>query len=104
MATLEIGQKGKLGNEVLTVVSISGATFKCDNGKTYMIAKSFWMTNPTEEIEVPKAAKKAVRELTSEENERLAYLKHTGNDTESLMRKSTVNYRAGKAGFSSLTK
>lgn len=104
MATLEIGQKGKLGNEVLTVVSISGSTFKCDNGKTYLVAKSLWMTNPTETIEEPKAAKKATRELTEEENERLAYLKYTGNDTHSLMRKSTANYRAGKAGLSSLTK
>lgn len=104
MATLEIGQKGKLGNEVLTVVSISGATFKCDNGKTYLVEKSLWMTNPIETIEAPKAAKKATRELTDEENERLAYLKYTGNDTESLMRKSTANYRAGKAGLGSLTK
>lgn len=42
--TIEIGQQGKLGNEVLTVVSISGATFKCDNGKIYLVAKSLWMT------------------------------------------------------------
>lgn len=44
MATLEIGQKGKLGNETLTVVSISAQTFTCDNGKMYMIDKASWMT------------------------------------------------------------
>lgn len=104
MTTLQIGQKGKLGNEVLTVVSISGATFKCDNGKTYLVAKSLWITSPVKTVEEPKAAKKAVRELTEEENERLAYLKHTSNDTESLMRKSTANYRSGKVGLSSLIK
>ena len=104
MKTLEIGQQGKLGKEVLTVVSVSGETFKCDNGKTYLVEKAFWMTNPTETVEKPKAAKKTVRELTEEEEERLAYLKYTGNDMESLMRKSTANYRAEKSGLSSLTK
>lgn len=56
MATLEIGQKGKLGNEVLTVVSISGSTFKCDNGKMYMIATARWMTEGIE-TSAPKAKK-----------------------------------------------
>ena len=56
MATLEIGQKGKLGNEVLTVVSISGSTFKCDNGKMYMIANAKWMTEGIETA-APKAKK-----------------------------------------------
>jgi site-specific recombinase XerC len=102
--TIEIGQKGKLGNEVLTVVSISGTTFKCDNGKTYMIKNAFWMTNPVEEIKAPKAAKKAVRDLTEDEKERLAYLKHTGNDLDSALKASTIRYRNGKSGFISLTK
>lgn len=41
---ITIGQQGKLGNEVLTVVSFNEKTFTCDNGKTYMIAFSKWMT------------------------------------------------------------
>ena len=42
--TLTIGQQGKLGNEVLTVVSFNEMTFKCDNGKSYMIKNATWMT------------------------------------------------------------
>jgi hypothetical protein len=56
MATLEIGQKGKLGNEVLTVVSFDNMTFKCDNGKMYMIATAKWMTEGIETA-APKAKK-----------------------------------------------
>lgn len=56
MTTLEIGQKGKLGNEVLTVVSISGSAFKCDNGKMYMISNARWMTEGIETA-APKAKK-----------------------------------------------
>lgn len=41
---ITIGQQGKLGKEVLTVVSFNEKTFTCDNGKTYMIAFSKWMT------------------------------------------------------------
>lgn len=48
MATIEIGQKGKLGNDILTVVSVSGSTFKCDNDKMYMIATAKWMTEGVE--------------------------------------------------------
>jgi len=102
--TLTIGQQGKLGNEVLTVVSFNEMIFKCDNGKTYMIKNAYWMTEPKEEIVEVKQTKKSQRELTNKENERLAYLKFTGNDTESLMRKSTENYRNGRSGLSSLTK
>jgi len=59
MKTLEIGQKGKLGNEVLTIVSISGQTFKCDNGKMYMIATAKWMTEGIEtSVTKAKTAKK----------------------------------------------
>ena len=43
--TLTIGQQGKLGSEVLTVVSFNEMTFKCDNGKTYMIKNAAWMTD-----------------------------------------------------------
>ena len=102
---LTIGQQGKLGKEVLSVVSFNEMTFTCDNGKSYLIKNATWMTEGAV-IEATKAkkAKKSTRELTEEENERLAYLKYTGNDTESLMRKSTANYRAGKSGLSSLTK
>ena len=102
--TLTIGQQGKLGNEVLTVVSFNEMTFKCDNGKTYMIKNASWMTEPKQEVVKEKQTIKVQRELTTEENERLAYLKFTGNDTESLMRKSTANYRNGRSGLSSLTK
>ena len=104
METLIIGQQGKLGKEILTVVSISATTFKCDNGKMYMISNAQWMTNPALVVEKRKTTANAVRDLTDEEKERLAYLKFTGNDTESLMRKSTANYRNGKSGLSSLTK
>lgn len=104
MTTLTIGQQGKLGKELLTIVSFNEKTFTCDNGKSYMIAFSKWMTEPVVEIVKVTKTKKVTRELTSEEIERLAYLKHTGNDTESLMRKSTANYRNGRSGLSSLTK
>ena len=42
--TLTIGQQGKLGKEILTVVSFNEMTFKCDNGKSYMIKNATWMT------------------------------------------------------------
>ena len=105
MRTLAIGTTGILNGETLTIVSLNNVVFKCDNGKAYMIAKSTWMTNP-EIIEAianePKATKKATKELTEEQKERLSYLKATGNDMQSLMNKSTSNYRAGRAGASSL--
>lgn len=103
MKTLEIGQQGKLGNEVLSVVSINGGTFKCDNGKMYMISNAQWMTNSVENVEV-KTKHNPIRELTFEEKGRLAYLELTGNDVFSALKSSTRNYRAGKSGFSSLTK
>ena len=102
--TLAIGQQGKLGNEVLTVVSFDKMTFKCDNGKTYMIKNATWMTEPKEEIVKEKPAKKVVRDLTDEEKERLAWMEHTGNDTLSAFEKSRQNYRNGRSGLSSLTK
>lgn len=43
--TLTIGQQGKLGKEVLTVVSFNEKMFKCDNGKMYLIANAKWMTD-----------------------------------------------------------
>jgi len=78
MATLEIGQKGKLGNEVLTVVSFDNMTFKCDNGKMYMIATAKWMTEGIETA-APKAKKvrkynaapeNYLSEMTREESDR----------------------------------
>lgn len=54
--TLTIGQQGKLGNEVLTVVSFNEMTFKCDNGKTYMIKNATWMTEGAI-VAAPKAKK-----------------------------------------------
>lgn len=42
--TLTIGQQGKLGKEVLTVISFNEKMFTCDNGKSYMIDYSKWMT------------------------------------------------------------
>ena len=105
MRTLAIGTTGILNGEILTIVSLNNVVFKCDNGKSYMIAKSTWMTNP-EIIEAiankPKRTVKAVKELTEEQKERLSYLKATGNDMQSLMNKSTANYRSGRSGASSL--
>jgi hypothetical protein len=67
MATLEIGQKGKLGNEVLTVVSFNEMTFKCDNGKSYMIATARWMT---EGIETAATVAPAIRKAKKEKKAR----------------------------------
>lgn len=90
MATLEIGQKGKLGNEVLTVVSISGSTFKCDNGKMYMIANAKWMTEGIETA-APKAkrAKKynaCSEDFYSDENAK-------NLDLDEINQKSKMNQR-----------
>ena len=104
MTTITIGQQGKLGKEVLSVVSFNEMTFTCDNGKTYMIKNAYWMTEPKQEVVKEKQTKKVQRELTIEEKGHLAYLELTGNDMESLMRKSTENYRNGRSGLSSLTK
>lgn len=76
---LEIGQTGKLGNEVLTVVSISEMTFKCDNGKMYMIASAKWMTEGVvTAASKPKRAKKYnaapanyLEDLSKEETRRI---------------------------------
>ena len=48
--------------------------------------------------------KNSTRELTSEEIERLDFLKVTGCDLSSALKKSTANYRAGKSGLTSLIK
>ena len=52
------GQQGRLGKELLTVVSISenGEMFTCDNGKTYMVKFSKWMTEGAV-VAAPKAKK-----------------------------------------------
>jgi len=56
MKTVEVGQQGKIGNETLTVVSVNGGTFKCDNGKMYLTANASWMTDGIETA-APKAKK-----------------------------------------------
>jgi len=67
---LEIGQTGKLGKEVLTVVSISEMTFKCDNGKMYMISGAKWMTEGIiTASSKPKRAKKYNAAPANYENE-----------------------------------
>lgn len=108
---ITIGQQGKLGNEILTVVSFNDKTFTCDNGKTYMIAFSKWMTNPTTIVEIKKrqkTTKKIVSEIPAEKmaeiESHLAYLEATGRDSQTDLNKSTFNYRNGKSGMSSLTK
>jgi len=53
---LTIGQQGKLGKEVLTVVSFNEMTFTCDNGKSYLIKNATWMTEGAV-IEATKAKK-----------------------------------------------
>ena len=107
MNAIALGQQGKLKGEILTVVAFDDLTFSCDNGKKYITSKSEWMTNPTVK-KAAKKAKKAVKVLTAVEREEfdlhLAWLKHDGKDTESLMRQDTAYYRAGKSGMSSLTK
>ena len=52
--TVTVGQQGKLNGELLTVVSISGPTFKCDNGRSYMTSNAFWMTTGVEATIKPK--------------------------------------------------
>ena len=54
METLKIGQTGKLGNEILSIVSFNDMTFTCDNGKSYMIKNALWMTEGIETA-APKA-------------------------------------------------
>ena len=54
--TLTIGQQGKLGKEILTVVAFDEMTFTCDNGKKYMIKNAAWMTEGAV-IAAPKAKK-----------------------------------------------
>ncbi|MFA5433164.1 MAG: hypothetical protein WC319_09935 [Candidatus Paceibacterota bacterium] len=104
MAAITIGQQGTLNNELLTVVSANENTFKCDNGKTYLVSKSTWMTNPEMVVAKPKAKKATkVRDLTEEEKLHLEHLKATGNSMQAIMNRSTNNYRAGRAGLSHMT-
>lgn len=56
---LTIGQQGILNKEVLTIVSFNEKMFTCDNGKSYMIAYSQWMTKgKTVNTKIKKASKK----------------------------------------------
>ncbi len=54
---IEIGKQGTLNGELLTVVSFNEKTFTCDNGKSYMIAFSKWMTDGVT-VNVKKKVKK----------------------------------------------
>lgn len=77
---ITIGQKGKLGKEVLTVISFNEKTFTCDNGKSYIIQYSKWMTEGAiiENVK-PKRTKRFKacpegfydKEMTKEEEERI---------------------------------
>ena len=53
---LTIGQQGKLGKDLLTVVAFDEMTFTCDNGKKYMIKNAAWMTEGAV-VAAPKAKK-----------------------------------------------
>lgn len=92
MATLKIGKKGKLGNEVLTVVSISGATFKCDNGKMYMIATAKWMTEGIE-TSAPKAKKSRKYNAAPANYEQEINEKSDVRSFEAIQEKSRINQR-----------
>lgn len=92
MATLEIGQKGKLGNEVLTVVSISEPTFKCDNGKMYMIATAKWMTEGIETA-APKAKKARKYNAAPANYEQEINEKSDVRKFEEMQEKSRMNQR-----------
>ena len=89
---LTIGQQGKLGKEVLTVVSFNEITFMCDNGKSYMIKNALWMTEGAV-VEAPKAkkstnwSKKACEEgFYSDENAK-------NIDFDAIQQKSRMNQR-----------
>jgi hypothetical protein len=94
MKNIEIGQTGKLGNEVLTVVSINGSTFKCDNGKMYMIANAKWMTDGIETA-IPKA-KKAKKYNAAPEN----YLTPLSKEESRRIEEYMENARYRQAGSS----
>ena len=88
--TLTIGQQGKLGNEVLTVVSFNEKMFKCDNGKMYLIANAKWMTDGVVTAErKEKAFKTVVEDFTdfySDENAK-------NIDFEAIQQKARMNQR-----------
>ncbi len=92
MKTITIGQQGKLGNEVLSVVSFNEMTFTCDNGKTYMIKNAAWMTegtivSATKEKKATNWSKKAcVEGFYSDENAK-------GLDLDAINTKSKMNQR-----------
>ncbi len=94
METLTIGQQGKLGNEVLTVVSFNEMTFKCDNGKTYMIKNAAWMTEGAV-VAAPKAKKaKKVKACAS------GFYSEMSNEEARRVEEYTANARYRQAGSS----
>ena len=88
--TLTIGQQGKLGNEVLTVISFNEKMFKCDNGKMYLIANAKWMTDGVVAAErKEKTFKTVVEDFTdfySDENAK-------NIDFEAIQQKARMNQR-----------
>jgi hypothetical protein len=89
---ITIGQKGKLGNEVLTVVSVSTSTFKCDNGKMYLTSNAKWMTDGIEtaatKIKKEKKYNAAPENYEQEINEKSDIRKF-----EAIQEKSRMNQR-----------
>ena len=88
--TLTIGQQGKLGNEVLTVISFNEKMFKCDNGKMYLIANAKWMTDGVVTAErKEKSFNPVMNDLTdfySDENAK-------NIDFEAIQQKARMNQR-----------
>ena len=88
--TLTIGQQGKLGNEVLTVISFNEKMFKCDNGKMYLIANAKWMTDGVVTAErKEKSFSPVMNDLTdfySDENAK-------NIDFEAIQQKARMNQR-----------
>ena len=88
--TLTIGQQGKLGKEVLTVVSFNEMTFKCDNGKSYMIKNAAWMTEGAI-VAAPKAKKSKV---CMEDNSDFYSDENAKNiDFDAIQQKARMNQR-----------
>ena len=90
MKTVEIGQTGKLGSEILTIVSFNEKIFKCDNGKMYMIESAKWMTEglETAATKMKKASKikSCPEDMYTDEA-----CKHI--DFDALQQKSRMNQR-----------
>jgi len=58
MNIVEIGQQGKLGKEILTVVSFNEKTFTCEGGRTFLLNNAKWMTEGKDvKVKAPKKNK-----------------------------------------------